>query len=128
MENKVKQQGISLIGFLIVGVIIIFIGFVAIKIAPIYIENYSVKSVLQSLNKDDTGVKTVIGLRKLIDKRLYINDVRRVKIKNVRIYHVKQGYRVDVKYDVTVPMMANLSLIIKFNDHVVVKQIDENNL
>lgn len=128
MNIRRKQQGISLSAFLGVGLVIVFLAFIVAKFAPIYFENYSVKSVLTSLNRDKVNTTSAIGLRKTIEKRFYINDIRRVHMREVSVRPVKEGYRVEVDYEVVVPMLSNISVIIKFNDHVVVKQYDSSDV
>ncbi len=80
------QQGMTTIGWLLVLGIIALIALTAIRVIPIYIENYTIKSVLTSV-KDDQKVdaKSKAAIWNSLKKRLYINEVRLIQREHVEI-------------------------------------------
>ena len=76
MQSLKKQRGMTGLGWLTVLFLIGFFAFLGIKLAPIYLEHYSIKTVVKSLNDEPNITKTTPSeVRKLIMKRLKINSV-----------------------------------------------------
>jgi hypothetical protein len=112
-----QQAGLSLLpvffGILIAG-LVVFLGF---KIGPPYIEHYGVISSLKSLEKE-TGLrqKSTAELMTMLRKRLDINDVRRVGREDITIKKLPRETTVRVAYEVQVPLISNLDLLVTFDD------------
>jgi len=117
MHNMKQQAGMSFLsiffGILIVGLVVLLI----FKIGPPYLEHYGVVSSLKSLEKE-VGMhhKSNTELMTLLQKRLEINDVRRVNHKDVTIKKQAQQTMMRVAYEVQVPLVSNIDLLITFDD------------
>ena len=117
MHNMKQQAGMSLLsiffGILIIGLVVLLI----FKVSPPYLEHYGVVSSLKSLEKE-IGMhhKSNTELMTLLQKRLEINDVRRVNHKDVTIKKQGQQTMVRVAYEVQVPLVSNIDLLITFDD------------
>ena len=117
MHNMKQQYGLSVLsisfGILITGLIVLLI----FKIGPLYLEHYGVVSSLKSLEKE-AGIshKSNTELMTLLQKRLEINDVKRVNHKDVIIKKQARQTTVRVAYEVQVPLVSNVDLLITFDD------------
>ncbi len=116
---RATQQGATLIGFILFWSLLAFFSYLAMCLAPIYLENYNVRSSLRSLQQDaaifsptTTDAKHVI--REALTKRLSINDVHRVNNKHIAISGTQDGYQVKVVYDASTHIMANIDLVLHF--------------
>jgi hypothetical protein len=112
-----QQAGLSLLpvffGILITGLVVLLI----FKIGPLYLEHYGVISSLKSLEKEiGISQKSNTELMTLLKKRLDINDVRRVTYKDITIKKQSQQTTVRVAYEVQVPLVSNVDLLITFDD------------
>ena len=117
MYNIKQQAGLSIfsvvLGILIIGLVVLLI----FKIGPLYLEHYGVVSSLKSLEKEPgMHQKSNTELMTLLQKRLEINDVRRVSHKDVIIKKQAQQTTVRVAYEVQVPLVSNVDLLITFDN------------
>ena len=53
-QLKNNQRGLSMIGFLFVAVVLIFVAMLAMKLVPAYIEFFSVKKILAAMGQDSS--------------------------------------------------------------------------
>lgn len=117
MHNMKQQAGLSILsvvfGILITGLVVLLI----FKIGPLYLEHYGVVSSLKSLEKE-VGIrqKSNTELMTLLKKRLDINDVRRVNSKDITIKKQARQTTVRVAYEVQVPLVSNVDLLVTFDD------------
>lgn len=112
------QRGITLIGVLIGAALIAFFVYSGAKLAPIYLENYSVKSSLKSLGAEDEKAGSARELRDQLMRRLQINNVQNVKPEHI-IVKVEGNRRiVTVEYEVRTRFYGNLWLLSSFNEKV----------
>ncbi len=111
-----KQKGMSLIGFFVILTLIGLIAGAVVKIGPIYMEYMTVSSIFKELQGDrglaGQGKKAI---RERLKKGFTINQIERVKAKQAKITSTKNGYLVDLKYEVRFPLVGNLEGIATFN-------------
>lgn len=120
MNLKNRQHGVTAIGWIIILGLIAFFTLLTLKIVPIYIENFEVKSVLKSL-KQEPGItrKPVREIRNLIEKRFDINNIRTISAtKNVDIQQQGGVSIITVKYNVQQNIAGNLDVLIRFNNSI----------
>ncbi len=114
-----KQQGMTGLGWLTILFLIGFFAFLGVKIIPIYLENYQVKSVVKSLKQEPMITKKTVGeIRKLIKKRLKINSVYDLKKENIKIKKSGGLLTVEIAYEVRKPMLSNIFVVVSFSDKV----------
>jgi hypothetical protein len=114
-----EQDGRALITVWLCMVFLGSIGFVGLKLAPIYIEHFGVTSSLESMRQDGTlHGKSITELRHLLNKRLEINDVRRVDDADVEIKTNPRTTTIRVAYEVQVPLMSNIDFLVTFDNRV----------
>lgn len=114
-----KQEGMSLVGFLIVLALVIFVAYLGMRIVPIYLEFYSVKSAMTGLAKEPGSAKySPFDIKDKMLNRLNINysdgNVGAEDIKIVR----SNGVWIQVKYEVRKPIMGNLDVIVTYDERV----------
>lgn len=118
-EKFSSQQGMTAIGWAIVLGLIAFFTLLTLRLAPVYLENYEVKSVLASLkNEPEIGQKNVREIRNLVDNRLYINGVQTVQAKEFQILQKGGKTTVSIDYEVRRSFIGNVELLVHFVDSV----------
>ena len=119
MHKMKRQFGGALITVLMCLVIFGSMGFVGLKLVPIYIEYFGVKSSLESMaNQGNLHGKPTSELRTLLTKRLNINDVRRVSKEDVMIKTKPRETTIQVAYEVLVPLVSNVDFLLTFDNTV----------
>lgn len=116
-----KYQGITLIGMLLTMAIVIIAGVVAMRIVPVYIQYYEVKTSLQALDQipstefsTDPAANSGILKTKLLNQ-LYVNSIESITAEQIVIQpNGENKFKISVKYRVTKPLVANISLLFDF--------------
>jgi hypothetical protein len=115
-----RQEGMTYLGMLMLLIIVAFFAVITIKVLPIYLENFKVKSSLESLaqeTKNDPATLSPIELEKLLLNRFSVNDVEHVKKEDIKIS--KEGHKtvIVVDYEARVTLFNNLDLVARFPDN-----------
>lgn len=114
-----KQRGMSLIGFIIVLSMVIFVFFIGMKIGPMYMEYYSVVSALNGVASERGSANlSPYDLRVKVLNRLYVSYSENVKESHIRIIRGGNGVRLRVAYEVRTPVIGNLDVVGKFDKSV----------
>jgi hypothetical protein len=113
-----KQQGMSLIGFLMVLSLLGFFAFLGMRLFPVYTEYRSVKSDMEGMvNEPNVGQMSPAQVKDRLFRRFYISYVENVKQEHVT-FDRNNGYNMTVKYEVRKPLMYNLDFVAKFEHKV----------
>jgi len=112
-----KQQGMTGLGWMMVIFLICFFAFVGIKLFPVYMENYSIKSIVKDVKQEpNIGKKSTGEVRTMIQKRLIINSIRDLKKEHIIIKKFAGTLSVKIEYEVRRPMFGNLDVVMSFKD------------
>ena len=117
MRNIKRQQGVTAVGWLIILSLIAFFVFIGLKLFPIYLENFNVQGSMASLAKE-AGLhkKTKAEIRRLLNKKLNINNIRSIKKKDIKISKRGRIVTVTIDYSVQTPLMGALTLLAEFHE------------
>lgn len=119
MKMQHRQRGMTGAGWLLVLVLIGFFSLLTIKLAPIYMENYTVKQVLASLEEEPLITKKSVGeIRKLINRRLKVNGYYDMDKDAITITREGGVTTVDISYEVQKNMAGNIDILVFFSDSV----------
>jgi Tfp pilus assembly protein PilE len=105
-----KQQGMTFIGLVLVIAAVVFLAVLGMKITPAYLEFMSVKK----------AIKNVVNTADMTNKKEIINAFNNsASIDNVRVVSGKDlvvnGGEISVEYQVTIPIVANASVLLDFH-------------
>lgn len=111
-----KQKGLSIIGFLIVLAVVIFFAYCGMRIAPIYLEYYSVVSAMNGVAAERGSAQyTPFDIKRKMLDRLYVSyATENVKEEHIRIIR-RNGIQLRVTYEVRKPLMGNLDVLASFD-------------
>ncbi|PWB50433.1 MAG: DUF4845 domain-containing protein [Nitrosomonadales bacterium] len=112
---KKNQQGMTFLGVMFVGMIIVFGAILLMKLIPPYLEFWSVQKIISVMAKDSAlpGM-TPKEVRDSFDRRAVIDNVRVITGKDLDIDKSRGENTVSASYSVTVPIAGNLSALIEF--------------
>lgn len=119
MYDKQRQQGLTLISWLVIFIVAGFFIMVALRITPVYLEHFAVKQSLESLkNEPFIGRKSVGEIRKLLMHRLNVNSIRHIGKDQIKITRTSGVTNVVINYEERRPVVGNLSIVMTFDDSI----------
>ncbi len=119
MVDRNKQNGMTGMGWLTILFLIGFFALLAFKLVPIYLENYSVKTVLKSFEEEPLITQqSKKHVRNMVMARLNTNGVRDIKNDMVTIDKKPGLLKIEIDYFVRKPMVGNIEIIVSFNEEV----------
>lgn len=121
--NIKKQAGLSMWGILGLLVLLGANGLMALKIGPIYVDNMSVKKVLESFKeplKKDRIAKNKI--KNTIIRKLLINNIRDLSKDKIEIIQNSEKTKIEIKYEVRRNLFYNLDAVVKFDNVLEVRR------
>jgi hypothetical protein len=112
--NKFKQRGVSMMGLLIGAAILIAVALLGMKVAPAYIEYFSVKKAVVGIVQSGDARGTVADVRRAFDKRAQVDDIAVITGADLEI--TKEGGEVVIafSYPKKIPLFGNVSLYFDF--------------
>jgi hypothetical protein len=123
MKTINKQGGMTAIGLVFVLLLIGFFTLITLKVGPMYLQNFSVVTSLESLkNEPEIASKSVNEILQLLLKRLDINDVDNVTAKDIAITRTSTGIAVNAKYETRKDLFGNIAVVGKFDERVELNQ------
>ncbi|MCU7845840.1 MAG: DUF4845 domain-containing protein [Candidatus Thiodiazotropha sp. (ex Monitilora ramsayi)] len=119
MHSRQRQQGLTFISWLMILIVMGFMVMVALKITPVYLDHFAVRESLESLKSEPLiGRKQISEIRKLLMRRLDINNIRHLNKDDFTIRRSGGITMVQVKYEERREIIGNLSLVMTFDDSI----------
>jgi len=109
-----KQRGVSITGLIITLAILGFLAVMAAKLMPAYIEYFTVKKMLATMEQAGQLTGSVRDIRRAYDTRNAIEDVKSVKGEDLEI--TKEGGEtvLTATWSTKVPLVSNASACLDF--------------
>lgn len=112
-----RQKGMTLTGWMGVIILILFFAIAGMKIVPIYLENYTVKEVVNRLSQEPLITKkSSVQVRNMIMRRLDMNGVYDLTKQNVSVIKTPGVMNVNITYTVQKNMFGNIDIIVSFSE------------
>jgi len=117
MKTRIsKQHGVSLTGFFVVVVILIFVALAGMKIAPAYVQDKTIKNKFDDLVRDpDLKNAPVHEIQAAFKKRASMSEITNIKAEDIEVTKDAGGITLSVSYAVKIPLAGNASLLLEFN-------------
>jgi hypothetical protein len=110
-----KQKGLTLISWLAIIAVVIFNAIIVMNVVPVYLNDHSVKSLMQSLESDsDVRGATPKKIKEIITKRLRINNIYSIKKDHITIKKSKNDYVITIEYEPRGKLVGSLDYIVSF--------------
>jgi Domain of unknown function (DUF4845) len=109
-----KQRGITLSGTIFWLAILGFVGVMAAKLLPAYIEYFSVKKILAALDAQGVTKGTVRDIRFGYEKLNAVEDVKSVRGDDLEITKTGGEAIVSATWSVRVPLVYNINACLDF--------------
>jgi hypothetical protein len=118
MKNSIrKQDGLTLMGFLIVLVIVLFFAYSAMRVVPMYLEYHALVNAMEKLQNDPAAKSmSPAKIKQAIKMSLWASYAsQNIKEKDMRISKKDGGVLVRVTYEVRKEFLGNIDLIGSFD-------------
>jgi len=116
-----QQRGMTLIGMLLLLIVIAFVALIAMKVVPMYIQYYSVKSTIESVRKEpQIAQMSPQAIQAAIQKRFEIGYVDNIDARDLKIKNApdNQGRVLELVYDDERPLFYGLFVVLKVNETI----------
>ncbi len=115
MAMRHTQQGMTMIGWLVLLVLIGFLTLIALRLIPGYMEFYTILQSVESVHGQATPETTAAQIRSDLSKRFNVNDVESVSPRDLIIKRQDGVLTIHVMYEFRVSMMGNVDAVIVFD-------------
>ena len=111
-----RQLGLSMSGFIVTAIVLIFAAVLAMKVIPAYMQDGEIKKVFDAVAQDpDLKNATIRDIQIAYSKRASVQDITAIKLDDVEIDKNDGRITLSASYQVKIPLVANISLLLDFN-------------
>lgn len=108
-----EQRGLTLTGFLVTAVILVFVALLVFKIGPAYMEFYTIQKQI-TIVANEVSTPDRRAVENAFDRRADIENITAITGKDLEITKEGDGIVVSAEYSVKVPLVGNLSACMDF--------------
>ena len=112
-----SQQGLSILGWLMVLAVVAFFASTAFKMLPHYMDYMSMEKIITSVETDKASdVRTVGEFYNHVSKGMQVNNIRDLNMRDALQVKVENNeFLVHLKYEKREPLIENLDLVVNFD-------------
>jgi len=122
MHRPKHQEGLTAIGLILILIPVGLAVFIVMKVAPVYIEAWSVGDVVNSLKKElDLKEKSREEIYTMIKKRLDVNNISSVDKDDIKIQKTVNDVKVAIDYEARVSLFRDVALALSFHKSAVMR-------
>lgn len=116
MRLRKHQQGLGMLGWLIVLAIASFALTCFFKIGPLYLEYWQTKKALDLvLDNSGAAAKSKEELLSSIEKQFDVSRIESITKKDIKVTEAKGGREFNANYEKRVPLIYNIDVVVKFD-------------
>jgi hypothetical protein len=122
--NIRKNNGLTLLGFLIVLSVVLFFAYAGMRVVPMYLEYNALVNAMDGLKNDPASSSmSPAQIKKRVKNSLWVSySSNNIKESNMRISKTSAGVNLRVAYEVRKPFLGNIDIIGKFDRTVVLSK------
>ncbi len=109
--SPARQRGISIVGLLLLVIVIGFVGIVALRVLPTFVEYRAIQSAVK---KAKASASTVVEMQKAFDRSAAIDDITTLSGKDLDFTKVDDDFVISYAYTKKVPLFGPVSLTIDY--------------
>lgn len=114
-----KQRGMTVIGMLLLIIVIAFVALIGMKVVPMYIQMFTVKSTIESIRKEpQLAQMSTTDIQNAIQKRFDIGYVENITAKDLKIRNERGSRVLDLVYQDERDLFYGLSVVLKVNETI----------
>lgn len=107
-----SQKGLSLVGLLFIGLIVVVLLLLGAKLVPAIVEYIAIERAVQKIKNEGT---TVAEIRSAFERHATIDDIKSITARDLDI--TKEGDRIVISYayQYNIQLLDNVRLVIDFS-------------
>ncbi len=111
---KANQRGLTLIGFLLVLALALFVAYLGMKIVPIYLNHYSVVTSMQNL-AEEPGIASMseARIRDRLSRKFSTSYVKHITARDI-VVERSTGLSIIAEYEVREDLIGNMDAVVTF--------------
>jgi hypothetical protein len=114
-----RQRGVTFIGWLFLLIPVAIVGYMAIRLVPIYLNFMHVsQSIAQTATEfkgeEASGVNEK-SIRSTLSKHFDVNYISFPDVKDISITRDGSGWNIEAKYEDVAPLFTNISVVVDFD-------------
>ena len=114
-----RQRGMTVIGMLLLLIVIAFVALIAMKVVPMYIQYFTVKSTIESVRKEpQIAQMSPTDIQNAIQKRFDIGYVDNITARDLKIRNDRGGRVLDLVYQDKRALFYGLSVVLEVNEAI----------
>ena len=118
-QDSETQRGMTVIGMLLLLIVIAFVVLIAMKVVPMYIQYFSIKSTIESIRKEpQLAQMSTQDIQNAIQKRFDIGYVDNITARDLKIRNENTGRVLDLEYQDERALFYGLSVLLKVNESI----------
>lgn len=117
MNRLTRQTGALDLQLLFVVLMGAFIVICLIKLAPVYIDNFTIREAFKGVQEElaaDASKATKKSIRAMLERRFTVNRIDQIMTKDVEFVREKNRLLIKAPYEVRVPLLLNVDAVVKF--------------
>ena len=118
-QDSETQRGMTVIGMLLLLIVIAFVVLIAMKVVPMYVQYFSIKSTIESIRKEpQLAQMSTQDIQNAIQKRFDIGYVDNITARDLKIRNENRGRVLDLEYQDERELFYGLSILLKANESI----------
>jgi len=115
VAGRARQRGLSAMGGLLVLVLVVSGITLTLKLAPHYLDFYTIDSIIEGLPANDVRSMSRPALNDMLKKRFKINNLRDLEISDIiTLERSREGTVLEVRYERREHILFNVDVVITF--------------
>ncbi|TVR63447.1 MAG: DUF4845 domain-containing protein [Candidatus Competibacteraceae bacterium] len=114
-----RQRGMTVIGMLLLIIVLAFMALIAMKVIPMYVQYYTVKSTIESIRKEPQVTQmSVTDIHNAIQRRFDVGYVENVRARDLRIRQDRGGRVLDLVYEDERELFYGLHVVLRVDETI----------
>lgn len=114
-----RQHGLTVIGMLLLIVVLGFMALIAMKVIPMYIQYFTIKSTIENIRKEPQLAQMgLMEIQNALQKRFDIGYVDKITAKDIKLRNDRNGRVLDLVYEDDQPLFYGLHVVLKVNEAI----------
>lgn len=117
MKFARSQQGLSMLSWLVVLIVVAFFASTAFKVLPHYLDFYSLQKIVTAVEHEKAlEIRSPAAFYEHVSRGMQVNNIRDLNMREVMDVRMENNdFYVRLKYEKREPLIENLDLVVHFD-------------
>lgn len=111
------QQGMGMLPAVCLLGIIILLGTCAVRLAPIYLDYWTLSNIIKNVVEDNAGKeRSPAQIRTALGRHFTTNRIESISLRDIKISTEKEGILIDSSHEKRTRLFMNVDAVVKFEN------------